>query len=312
MVKIISFSKKISMTYKEGQYFTTDLFLKESVYNLILNDPEIILEPSVGRGDLIEHIIKAELLVSPRTSSEACITPGEARTKTFHMYEIDKKLYSCCLLTDSYKKSIVYTDFLEEELNCRYDTIIGNPPYGKAKSLPGESGTKALPNLYLRFIQKCFALLKDKGELIFIVPSNFTKLTSSKEIINKMLEEGTFTHIIHPNKENLFEKAHIDVIVFRYCKDKSLCGSNTLFNGKETTLVNMDGILTFEERLHRSCFAKESFPCAKQGETRPLGEGVLQQGSSLSTVTLDQHFDIFVGMVTGKDSVFKDPTNQVE
>jgi len=48
------------MTYKEGQYFTTDLFLKESVYNLILNDPEIILEPSVGRGDLIEHIIKAK------------------------------------------------------------------------------------------------------------------------------------------------------------------------------------------------------------------------------------------------------------
>ena len=56
----LPFSKKISMTYKEGQYFTTDLFLKESVYNLILNDPEIILEPSVGRGDLIEHIIKAK------------------------------------------------------------------------------------------------------------------------------------------------------------------------------------------------------------------------------------------------------------
>ena len=59
-VRVISFSKKISMTYKEGQYFTTDVFLKESVYNLILNDPEIILEPSVGRGDLIEHIIKAK------------------------------------------------------------------------------------------------------------------------------------------------------------------------------------------------------------------------------------------------------------
>ena len=31
-----------------------------------------------------------------------------------------------------------------------------------------------------------------------------------------MLKVGTFTHIYHPNNENLFDNASIDVIVFRY------------------------------------------------------------------------------------------------
>ena len=154
-----------------------------------------------------------------------------------------------------------------------------------------------------------------------------------------MLEEGNFTHIIHPNIEKFFEGAHIDVIVFRYCKDQSLCGSNTLFNDEEKRIVAVDGILTFEplnpeeaegsfQSLrdsksvvsvdhtlpHRGQFA------ATLGEegTQPIEEWCSADDKGYSrldfqnTETLDQYFDIFVGMVTGRDSVFKDPTNQVE
>jgi adenine-specific DNA-methyltransferase len=209
------------------------------------------------------------------------------------MYEIDKTLKLSCLLPNSYKESIVYKDFLSETINCKYNTIIGNPPYVKKQG----------SNLYISFIEKCFGLLKDKGELIFIVPSNFIRLTSSKNLINKMLEEGAFTHILHPNIENLFEGAYIDVIVFRYCKDKSLYGSNILFNDEEKRVVAVEGILTFEP--------------LNQGEPEFLRGTDTCGGASdrvdfHNTETLDQYFDIFVGMVTGRDSVFKDPANQVE
>ena len=40
-----------------GQYFTTNIELKETVYNFILNGPDNILEPSIGQGDLISYII---------------------------------------------------------------------------------------------------------------------------------------------------------------------------------------------------------------------------------------------------------------
>ena len=40
-----------------GQYFTTHNELKEKVFEFILNSPSIILEPSMGQGDLITFII---------------------------------------------------------------------------------------------------------------------------------------------------------------------------------------------------------------------------------------------------------------
>ena len=44
--------------HEKGQYFTTNTFLKESVYKLIKNNPNVILEPSVGQGDLIDFVKK--------------------------------------------------------------------------------------------------------------------------------------------------------------------------------------------------------------------------------------------------------------
>ena len=326
------------MSCKKGQYFTTSVFLKESVYKLILNDPSIILEPSVGRGHLVEYIInlyqssddskrhdsiprsdidflrgegsaKPYLSVTPsvpeflRGTQYRPFKDGPCGIPTFHMYEIDKTLKLSCLLPNSYKESIVYKDFLSETINCKYNTIIGNPPYVKKQG----------SNLYISFIEKCFGLLKDKGELIFIVPSNFIRLTSSKNLINKMLEEGAFTHILHPNIENLFEGAYIDVIVFRYCKDKSLYGSNILFNDEEKRVVAVEGILTFEPlNQGEPEFLRGSSSVPKFLRGTDTCGGASDRVDFHNTETLDQYFDIFVGMVTGRDSVFKDPANQVE
>ena len=39
-----------------GQYFTTHESLKDHVFRLIKNRPGLILEPSMGRGDLVAHL----------------------------------------------------------------------------------------------------------------------------------------------------------------------------------------------------------------------------------------------------------------
>ena len=41
-----------------GQYFTKNVDLQKKVYEFIYNNPETILEPSVGRGDLVKYITK--------------------------------------------------------------------------------------------------------------------------------------------------------------------------------------------------------------------------------------------------------------
>lgn len=229
--------------HEKGQYFTKNEILQEFVRRLILNKPNKILEPSMGRGDLIKYI--------------QSITPNIE----FDLYEIDETIN---FLPEIQKEQIHFGDFLQQEINNKYKTIIGNPPYVKTKT----------GNLYIDFIDRCYELLEDKGELIFIVPSDFIKLTSSGKVINKMMENGTFTHIIHPNKENLFDNASIDIIVFRYCKDNIL-PKKILVNNQEKFLVNTNGILTFTEQ------------------------------ENTNTQTLSEYFNVYVGMVTGKESVYK-------
>ena len=233
-----------SSIHKKGQYFTTNDFLKESIYKLILNNPAVILEPSCGKGHLVDYV------------------SNKSPTIMFDLYEIDNEL---SLLENIKDLNVIYDDFIKQDINIHYKTIIGNPPYVK----------KRTGNVYLEFIEKCFNLLEDNGELIFIVPSDFIKLTSSSALINEMMNYGTFTHIIHPNSENLFANASIDVIVFRYCKDPTLL-EKILVNDEEKYLINTNGILTFTSELIN----------------KPLSK-------------FEDYFDIFVGMVTGKESVYK-------
>ena len=107
------------------------------------------------------------------------------------MYEIDESIKFLPIINF---KNIIFGDFLVQNIEKKYDTIIGNPPYVKTSD----------GNLYLSFTKKCYELLEENGELIFIIPSDFFKLTSASSLLNDMMKNGTFTHIFHPHNENLF------------------------------------------------------------------------------------------------------------
>lgn len=234
---------------KHGQYFTSNIHLQNKIYEFILNDPKIILEPCVGRGDLVDFILQKK-----------------SKCK-FDMYEIDKNL-SILQSLNNYSNKIIYGDFLKLNINKFYKTIIGNPPYIRTKN----------GNLYIDFIKKCFNLLEDKGELIFIVPSDFFKLTSSSKLIELMMKDGTFTHIFHPHDEKMFENAIIDIIIFRYCKNASLEKKVKYYNNSKLStkfIQNNSGLITF--------FSKEN----------------------KNNLLFKDLFNIYVGMVTGNESVFK-------
>ena len=228
--------------HSKGQYFTTDITLQYTILDFIKNNPKTILEPSIGRGDIVKYIT-------------------ENSNVNFDMYELDESIE---LLEDIDREKVNYGDFIKANIIKKYKTIIGNPPYIK----------KSTGNLYLEFIEKCFNLLKIKGELIFIVPSDFLKLTSASKLLIKMMKSGTFTHIYHPNNENLFANASIDIIVFRYYnwpKQKK----KTLYNKQLKYLINTNGIITFSNTEITNNFI------------------------------IGDYFNVYVGMVTGKEAVYK-------
>ena len=226
-----------------GQYFTTHDVLRNKVFEFILNDPNNILEPSIGQGDLVTFIQKK----SPNVN--------------FDMYEIDKNIK---LLDGVLKEDIVYGDFMTQKIKKMYKTIVGNPPYVRTKK----------GNLYIDFTEKCYNLLDKNGELIFIVPSDFLKLTSASKLLNDMMLNGTFTHIYHPHNENMFENASIDIIIFRYCKN-SLIEKEVLYNDKLLYVTNSDGLITFSQEKNEN------------------------------TSLFKDYFNIYVGIVSGKEEVYK-------
>lgn len=226
-----------------GQFFTTDETLQQKLYEFILNKPKLILEPSMGAGNLISYVLSK----SPKVK--------------FDMYEIDAGINFLNIIN---KNDIIFGDFLKKKINKTYDTIIGNPPYVKTSK----------GNLYIDFIKKCYNLLNENGELVFIIPSDFFKLTSSSKLLNIMIENGTFTHIYHPHNEKLFENASIDVIIFRYCKNNKL-DKTILYNDVKMHINNSDGLITFSEN------------------------------SNTNTDTFKDYFDIYVGIVSGRDEIYK-------
>lgn len=238
-------------TQKLGQYFTTDLSLKLQLFALIKNNPIKILEPSIGRGDLVTYV------------SQQFAKAGH--TIEFDLYELDNTIE---FLPQIDKTKIIFGDFLEQSSNntTKYTTIIGNPPYVKTSS----------GNLYVKFIEKCFNMLANCGELIFIVPSEIFKLTQSAKLLVTMMESGTFTDIYHPHNEKLFENANIDVLIFRYCKDISL-PKRVEYNGVTKSIINSNGLITFAD------ITKDTATCK----------------------TIGDYFDVYVGIVSGKDEVYK-------
>lgn len=237
--------------HEKGQYFTTNMSLKKKVFEYIRNKPDVVLEPSFGQGDLVKY-----------TQDEF---KKNKKVVSYDMYEIDEKI---TMLDGIDNHNYEYCNFINKEIIKKYKTIIGNPPYVKTTT----------GNLYIDFIDKCIALLEPNGELIFVIPSDFFKLTMAKKILIKILKQGSFTHIYHPNDENLFENASIDVLIFRYVKNPKLKKQviyDNLNDKKLLYITNSDGLITFTEQDQKNMKKIEDL------------------------------YDVFVGIVSGKDIIYK-------
>lgn len=83
------------------------------------------------------------------------------------------------------KEKIIYGDFMKETITETYRTIVGNPPY--VRTIKG--------NLFIDFTSKCYDLLENNGELVFVVTYDFLNLTSA----SKLLNDRICTAMEHPH-----------------------------------------------------------------------------------------------------------------
>ena len=227
---------------KMGQYFTISDDLQKFVYEKVKHKGSLILEPSFGAG----HLLKKFKDANP--------------DYPIVCYELDNTIKPT--INFNTHQTIVYGDFTQQIITKKFKTIVGNPPYVK----------QSTGNLYIKFIEICFGLLDTDGEIIFIVPSDFIKLTSASSLIDAMIKEGSFTDFLFPHDEKLFEGANVDVVVFRY--ERGLKTKETVVNGKKMICNVNSGIITFSE-------------------------------TEITGNPLSDKFNVYVGLVSGRDEIYK-------
>ena len=131
----------------EADFYATPL---ETVYSLLDNygdikSSDLILEPSAGNGNIIQAL--------RNRGYKNFIKAVELRDdETIELMKKADEVSICNFLTDF-------------DATCKYDVIIGNPPYSLAQE----------------FINKSFELLAPGGRLIFLLRTNF--LESKKRFV---------------------------------------------------------------------------------------------------------------------------------
>lgn len=173
-------------------------------------------------------------------------------------------------------------DFFAFPESEKFATIIGNPPYVRFQDIP--AGTRRLldermfdgrSNLYLHFIAKAIRHLEPGGELIFIVPREFVKLTAARKLNAFLYAQGDITHFFELGDARIFGEHVPNCAIFRFERGRF---ARRLVDGRRFVLH--DGQLLFLSREYR--------------------------------LPLSALFSVKVGAVSGADEIFTHPEGNAE
>jgi adenine-specific DNA-methyltransferase len=167
-------------------------------------------------------------------------------------------------------------DFFTYSLDEQFDTIIGNPPYVKARDIAPETRRylsngmlDGHANLYVHFIEKCVRHLKPGGELIFITPRDFLKATGAARLNTWLADHGSFTHFDDLGDAKIFKGATPNCAIWRFEKGRM---NHRLDDGRRMNITA--GHLSFTRGIY--------------------------------TLPFDRVFAVKVGAVSGADDIFTD------
>jgi adenine-specific DNA-methyltransferase len=206
-------------------------------------------------------------------------------------------------------------DFFDYPLSEQFDSIIGNPPYVRLQDVAASTRSKlkselfdGRSNLFLFFIEKCIRHLKPGGELVFIVPREFIKLTAAKKLNAWLFAQGSITHFYETGDVRVFGEHTPNCAIFRFEKgnfDRRMADGRTftevdgqLMFLRDDYKISLADIFTVKvgavsgaDHIYTHPDGNMEFVCSKTvetGETRRMLYGI-------NHPHLDQHKDELLG-----------------
>lgn len=143
-------------------------------------------------------------------------------------------------------------DFFAFAESERFATVIGNPPYVRARDILPDTRIRLASqlldghaNLYLHFIEKCVRHLEPGGELILITPRDFLKATGAGRLNTWLFEQGTITHFDDLGDAKIFDGATPNCAIWRFEKGNA---THRLADGRRMVLAG--GQLMFTRGIY--------------------------------------------------------------
>jgi len=187
-----------------------------------------VLEPSAGDGAFF-NILKSRRADCVGIEIDSRVAPPGALVRDFFAYPVAEQ----------------------------FDSIVGNPPYVRFQDVAVDTKKQlksdlfdARSNLFLFFIEKCIRHLKPGGELVFIVPREFIKLTAAKKLNAWLYQQGSITHFYETGDVRLFDGATPNCCIFRFEKGRF---DRRMADGR--TFTEVDGQLMFLRDNHAIKFS---------------------------------------------------------
>lgn len=175
-----------------GEKFTE--ILPDDIYN----NNAMILEPSAGKGDLLEAFIKSfkERFSCKKYGYYGNILQNETNNlikERIHVIEIEPELQG--ILRDK-GFNLVESDFFQYHPDIKYTHIIMNPPFSCAQD----------------HLLHAWEIVDDGGYVICILPENY--LDSHQKLADIVYAHGSVHYLGSFNCDDAFRKASVEVSAF--------------------------------------------------------------------------------------------------
>ena len=262
--------KDVKKSY--GMFFTPEWVVKFILEMIDFKQKRLkILDPAFGLGQFLFGIYKN----FPKLYERSKLYGVEINKVLLH--EVSKLNPACR------KIKLFNADFILWKHVENFDLIFGNPPYGipsSSKHYPikvtqkvKEQYKKAIGtwfgkyNIYGAFIEKAITLLKEGGQLLFIVPATFLILDEFKKLRTFLADNGKTT-VTYMGSDVFKPKASVTCVILNFTKSHKnknilkLYDFNTIYNVSELNYIekNWTGLpISFQTELTKQLEEHSSF-----------------------------------------------------
>ena len=290
-----------SLEEKFISFVETPQEISQLMVKLISHPPKsTILDTGCGKGIFLNSLIEAEY-----TNLEGI--------------EINSQM--CDSLKASYPNVVLHNEnFLKWNVSNKYDVIIGNPPYSHYNSLPADIQedvfdltNTAESDIYYAFLIKAIEVLKENGELIYIVPYQFFYNTHAEVVRRKILESGFIDTLIDLGEARIFRGELPETIIIKFIKTenrtvqkiKVLRIKKKTAKPEEILDAALKALVQGKENDLFHCYKKNNFTSSEEiWSSHP-------RISLAKYVRLGDVAFIGVGLVTGFDEAFRIKNDEI-